>query len=301
MPGAGQSQDPRVGVAHPQTLLLMRKDVAVHASVIEILERDPLLASAWKAAHAAARFLQEDRPTHLAVDSKSSATDAVTEMDRGAESLIISSLLAEHPYDSVLGEESGERIGTSDVRWVIDPLDGTVNYIYGLPVWGVSIGVQVAGVTQAGVVVAPELQVSWCASRGQGAWEVHHDECMPIRPSRASDLASSLVATGFGYDAGRRSRQGAVVASLLPTVRDIRRVGAAVVDLCWVASGRYDAYFERGLHPWDFVAGSLIAQEAGAQVLAIGGSTYENGIMVSAPGIAVALYKQLEALGAHLT
>ena len=301
MPGAGQSQDPRVGVAHPQTLLLMRKDVAVHASVIEILERDPLLASAWKAAHAAARFLQEDRPSHLAVDSKSSATDAVTEMDRGAEILIISSLLAEHPHDSVLGEENGERIGTSDVRWVIDPLDGTVNYIYGLPVWAVSIGVQVAGVTQAGVVVAPELQVSWCASRGQGAWEVHHDECIPIRPSRASDLASSLVATGFGYDAGRRSRQGAVVASLLPKVRDIRRVGAAVVDLCWVASGRYDAYFERGLHPWDFVAGALIAQEAGAQVLAIGGLTYENGIMVSAPGIGGALYEQLEALGAHLT
>lgn len=273
----------------------------MRASVNDILELEPLLASAWRAAHTAARFLLEERPPHLAIDSKSSATDAVTEMDRGAESLIISQLLAEHPHDSVLGEEGGERIGTSEVRWVIDPLDGTVNYIYGLPVWGVSVGVQVAGVTHAGVVVAPELQVSWCAVRGRGSWEVCDGDGTPIHASGASEMSSSLVATGFGYDAGRRSRQGAVVAALLPDVRDIRRVGAAVVDLCWVASGRYDAYFERGLHPWDFVAGALIAQEAGAQVRGIGGSAYENGVLAAAPGIADALHSRLETLGAHLT
>ena len=273
----------------------------MHLSVTRILELDPLLASGWRAAHTAARFLREERPSWLAVDSKSSATDAVTQMDRGAEALITSQLLAEHPHDSVLGEEGGERIGGSEVRWVIDPLDGTVNYIYGLPVWGVSIGVQVAGVTHAGVVVAPELSVTWCAVRGRGSWEVRGDVGIPIRASGASELPSSLVATGFGYDAGRRLRQGAVVASLLPEVRDIRRVGAAVVDLCWVASGRYDAYFERGLHPWDFVAGALIAHEAGAQVRGIAGLDYEDGMMAAAPGIAYALHSRLVDLGAHLT
>lgn len=259
---------------------------------------DELLTLAWKAATSAGSFLQNQRPSSLTVSSKSTATDAVTEMDRGAEDLIISTLLAARPDDGVLGEEGGERVGSSDVRWIVDPLDGTVNYIYDLPVWGVSIAAERAGRIHAGVVVAPALGQSWCAVRGGGAWEVDGRGAVRITPSSVASLASALVATGFSYDAERRRRQGAVIAGLLPDVRDVRRVGAAVVDLCWVASGRYDAFMERGLHPWDYAAGALIAEEAGAQVTAMSGADLATGVIAAAPGISEALCTRLRELGA---
>lgn len=213
--------------------------------------------------------------------------------------MIIGEIQAACPADGILGEESGERSGTTGVRWVVDPLDGTVNYIYGLPVWGVSIGVERNGTAEVGVVAAPELSMVWCAVRGRGAWEIHRGVARRIAPRPLADLGSALVATGFGYDAGRRARQGTVISQLLPEVRDIRRVGAAVVDLCWVASGRYDAFFERGLNPWDYVAGALIAQEAGAVVRGIGGSTFSEGLMAATPGIADRLHARLVELQAH--
>lgn len=265
-----------------------------------VLSQDSRLQCAWLAAERAGSFLRDERPEVLAVEAKSTVTDAVTEMDRGAEALIIEFVRTTFPDDGILGEEGGERTGTSGTRWVVDPLDGTVNYLYALPVWGVSIGVEVDGRTQVGVVVAPELKVGWCALRGSGAWEVRGGTAKRISRGTVTDLGQALVATGFGYDSGRRSRQGAVVAGLLPQVRDIRRVGAAVIDLCWVASGRYDAFFEKGLHPWDFVAGALVAEEAGAVVRGIADVPFTGGLLVSAPGIADELHGHLVELGAHL-
>ena len=262
-----------------------------------LLASDELLGLAWRAASAAGEFLRR-RPSTLEVSTKSSVTDAVTEMDRGAEELIVSILLGARPDDGVLGEEGGEREGSSGVRWVVDPLDGTVNYIYGLPVWGVSIAAETSGRTVVGVVIAPELGQAWCAIRGRGAWDVAGPEAVPVSPTSLTALDRALVATGFSYDAGRRARQGTVMASLLADVRDIRRVGAAVVDLCWVASGRYDAYVERGLHAWDYAAGALIAQEAGAHVSALSGDDFASGILAACPGIGDELHRRLLSLGA---
>lgn len=287
-------------VAISTTLLGMRENAGVPTSTSSLMESDPLLSLAWQAASAAGSFLQHQRPRDLQVSTKSTATDAVTEMDKAAEGMIVSHLLAYRPTDGVLGEEGGERTGSSDVRWIVDPLDGTVNYIYGLPAWGVSVAAERDGRTVVGVVLAPEFDVAWCAVKGRGAWEISGDVVTGIEPTSVTSLEKSLIATGFGYEAGRRGRQGEVVAGLLPHVRDIRRVGAAVIDLCWVASGHCDGYFERGLHPWDFAAGALIAHEAGAKVSAMADQNFSEGIVVSAPGIATQLHERLLMLNAHL-
>jgi myo-inositol-1(or 4)-monophosphatase len=149
---------------------------------------------------------------------------------------------------------------------VIDPLDGTVNYLYGLPDWAVSIAAEVDGTVMAGVVEVPVHGETFTAVRGEGAWLTGRDGRQQLRCGAGPELAQALVATGFGYIAGRRRVQGEVVAALLPRIRDIRRGGSAAVDLCHVAAGRVDAFYERGLNPWDFAAGGLIASEAGATV-----------------------------------
>ena len=217
---------------------------------------------ALSAARLAATDATGRRRRGLELSTKSSATDLVTDADRAAEAIIVEHLLAARPHDGVLGEEGGEHRGTSGVRWIIDPIDGTTNFVYDIWAWGVSIGAEVDGRMVAGAVVVPGTDTEFHAAEGEGAYEGDHR----LHLGQAAALATSLVGTGFSYDADRRARQGRVVAQLLPRVRDIRRMGAASVDLCAVAAGRLDAYFEAGLQPWDLAAGGLIATEAGASV-----------------------------------
>ena len=238
---------------------------------------------------------QLDR-VRLEVGTKSSATDMVTEMDRAAEARIVEGLLGARPDDGMVGEEGTDRVGTSGVRWIVDPLDGTTNYLYGLPGFGVSIAAEVAGEVVAGVVADVVRGELFAATLGGGATR----DGAPIRPSACAELPVALVATGFSYDAERRRRQAAVLVEVLPQIRDIRRFGAAAVDLCSVACGRVDAYYEKGLAPWDLAAGALIAAEAGAVVTSFGGGPPADGTVVAAaPAIAEALRTLIVAAGAE--
>ncbi len=229
------------------------------------------------------------------VQTKSTGTDMVSEMDRAAEALIVDALLGARPDDGMVGEEGTDRTGTSGVRWIVDPLDGTTSYLYGLPGFGVSIAAEHEGVVVAGAVLDVVRGELYAATRGGGATL----DGRPIRASAAADLATALVATGFSYESGRRARQAAVLVEVLPRIRDIRRFGAAAVDLCYVACGRVDGYYERGLAPWDLAAGGLIAAEAGAVVTGFdGGPAVAGAVVAAAPGIAKALLDLLVAAGA---
>ena len=226
--------------------------------------------------------------------TKTSGTDVVTDADRASESLIVEGILAARPDDGILAEEGSARPGTSGVRWVIDPLDGTTNYLYGLPAWVVSIGVEVDGVMEAGVVADPSHGETYSALRGGGAW--CNGERLQV--SGATDLAVSLVGTGFAYRATRRAEQATALPVVLPAVRDIRRAGAAALDLCWVACGRLDGYYETGLKPWDRAAGLLIATEAGATTCGFDGGPPSGASVVAAtPGIVDQLVALLAAAG----
>ena len=222
-----------------------------------------LLDVAWRAARAAGDLLMAGRTQALTVTTKSTLTDVVTQMDTEAEALVVGTILAERPDDGLLGEEGSDRQGASGVRWIVDPLDGTVNYLYGLPNWAVSIAAEVDGVVQVGVVDVPRFGETYVAVRGQGAVRVEGSRVERIAPGEAESLSQALVATGFGYARARRAAQARALAIVLPEVRDIRRAGAAAVDLCWAAAGRVDCYYERGLNPWDFAAGVLVATESG--------------------------------------
>ncbi|MEU8871450.1 inositol monophosphatase family protein [Streptomyces javensis] len=220
-----------------------------------------LLETALEAARGAGDLLRDGRPADLGVAAtKTSPIDVVTEMDIAAEKLITDLLARRRPQDGVLGEEGSSSEGSSGVRWVIDPLDGTVNYLYGLPSWAVSIAAEKDGEAVVGVVIAPVRGETFHAVLGQGAWR--NGERVRCRP--AAPLEESLIGTGFGYVRERRIGQARVLGGLLPRVRDIRRGGSAAIDLCDVACGRLNGYYERGLNPWDFAAGALIAREAGA-------------------------------------
>ncbi|MGW1726646.1 inositol monophosphatase family protein [Streptomyces sp. NPDC002306] len=231
---------------------------------------DPLHTELLELAHEAARrageLLRDGRPADLAVAAtKSSPIDVVTEMDIAAEKLITSLIADRRPADGVLGEEGAASEGTSGIRWVIDPLDGTVNYLYGLPTWAVSVAAEQDGETVVGVVAAPMRGETYHAVRGGGAWATGAwtgERRLACRPPAPLDQA--LVSTGFNYVSEVRAHQAEVARKLIPLLRDIRRSGSAAVDLCDVAAGRLDGYFERGLHAWDYGAGDLIAREAGA-------------------------------------
>jgi fructose-1,6-bisphosphatase/inositol monophosphatase family enzyme len=218
------------------------------------------------AEEAGALLLEGQDRVRTSVETKSTGTDMVTEMDRASERLIVDALTRRRPDDGILGEEGAERSGTSGVRWIIDPLDGTTNYLYGFPSFAVSIGVSIDGVPAAGAVHDPTHRETFTAVAGAGAF------CNGRRLSvnQPPSLGHALVGTGFAYAAATRAEQAEVLRRVLPSVRDIRRAGAAAVDLCWVAAGRLDAYFERGLMPWDWAAGGLVAREAGAMTMVAG-------------------------------
>lgn len=192
--------------------------------------------------------------------TKSSETDVVTEIDEWSERRIVETIARERPDDGLRGEEGTNKLSTSGVTWVIDPIDGTTNLLYDLPGYSVSIAASVAGEAIAGAVYDPIRDELFVAALGQGATR----NGSPISASAKSDLGTALIGTGFSYDSTRRAEQAHVLTTLLPNVRDIRRLGGAALDLCSVACGRLDAYYERGLSEWDYAAGALIAGEAGA-------------------------------------
>jgi len=223
------------------------------------------------------------------VDTKSSPVDVVTAVDTASEHLIVGRLLGARPDDGVLGEEEGVVAGTSGLTWVVDPVDGTVNFLYGIPAYAVSVAVVSGGADpltwtlQAGCVHAVAGGTTWTAGRGIGAWR----DGERLGPRPAPPLAQALVGTGFGYTVEERTREAAVVARLLPDVRDIRRIGSAAIDLCLVADGRLDAYYESGLNPWDMAAGSLVVAEAGGVVQGLDGGPASGAMTVAGPGALV--------------
>lgn len=225
-----------------------------------------LLELAVEAAELAAAVHRRHRGAPLDATTKSSPTDPVTVVDAESEQVLLAVLLGARPGDAVLGEEGGGRAGTSGVRWIVDPLDGTVNYVYDLPPYCVSVAAEVGGEVVAGVVLDAVHDERFTAVKGGGA---HLGE-RRLDPDRPSELAASLVGTGFSYSSELRADQAQVLTRVLPAVRDIRRLGSAAIDLCYVAAGRLDAYYELALNEWDRAAGALIAREAG---LAVVGST----------------------------
>jgi myo-inositol-1(or 4)-monophosphatase len=249
-------------------------------------------------AREAAELAARRRAEGVAVaDRKSSIVDVVTAADREVEALVRRRIAAERPGDGFLGEETGAEPGTTGLTWVVDPIDGTVNYLYGSPEYGVSIAV-VAGepdpmtwTALAGVVIAPATGRVHRAERGGGATL----DGVPLHVAEPASLAESLVATGFGYTAERRAEQIGVLGGLIPVIRDIRRGGAASLDCCAVATGTVNAYYERGINPWDMAAGALVAAEAGARV-----TTWESGrarsYLVAPPGLTDALVPLLRDL-----
>ncbi|TFC98516.1 inositol monophosphatase [Cryobacterium sinapicolor] len=231
--------------------------------------------------------------------SKSSPEDIVTLADQETESLIRALLAEARPDDGFFGEESAATRGTSGLTWVVDPIDGTVNYLYGFPAWAVSIAVvegdpdPATWTTLAGAVYNPTGDELFTAAAGEGAWlggrRLHVPTAVP--------LSLSLLGTGFSYRAAERERQADVVRGLIGQVRDIRRIGSAALDLCSVAAGRLNLYYERGLNPWDHAAGALVAREAGARVGGFGAERESGDLLIAgAPG----LYRVFEPLLADL-
>ncbi|EEP74137.1 inositol-phosphate phosphatase [Micromonospora sp. ATCC 39149] len=217
-------------------------------------------------------------------DTKSTVTDVVTAADRAVERQVVDALRRLRPHDAVLGEEYGAgeaapAAPAARVRWIVDPIDGTVNYLYGLPYCAVSLAAEVDGEVVAGVVRNVFTGDEWTATVGGGAYRGGQR----LRCSAESDLGQALVATGFGYDPARRAHQARVLAGLIGHVRDVRRQGAASVDLCLAAEGRLDAYYEKGLNLWDHAAGALVGTEAGLLVAGLGGRPAGPDLMIAAP------------------
>jgi myo-inositol-1(or 4)-monophosphatase len=244
----------------------------------------------------ASEFALDARRAGVSVAAtKSTPTDVVTAADRDTEALIRSLILDARPDDGIVGEEESTHIGTSGIDWVVDPIDGTVNFLYGIPAWAVSIAVvegaaggDVGGTTLAGVVVNPVTGELFEASAGGGARLAGRE----LAVNSDVPIASALIGTGFGYSAEKRHEQTTVLLELITKVRDIRRIGSAALDLCAVAAGRLDAFYERGLNAWDHSAGALIAREAGARVGGPhGGRENRELLIAAAPG----LYEELAA------
>lgn len=262
---------------------------------------DDLLAFAVELARGAAALVREATPQAgggerpATVGEKSSDTDLVTAVDRASERWLVRRIAEERPDDAVLGEEGGERSGGSDVRWVLDPIDGTVNFVLGLPAYAVSVAAEVRGEAVAGAICNPVSGELFSAAAGRGAYL----DGRRLAGPRAIPLDRAVVGTGFSYDRARRSRQAEVVAELMPRIGDVRRVGSAALDMCNVACGRLDGYFEVGLQPWDFAAGALVAREAGCRVSGLRDRVPSPGMVaVAGARLATDLFAALEELGA---
>ena len=256
---------------------------------------DATLALATDLAREAGALALSMRAGIGVLETKSSPTDVVTAADQAVERLLTEALATARPDDGLLGEEGAGSPGTSGVRWVVDPIDGTVNYLYGIPQWAVSIGVEDEQGAFVGVVFDPAKGELWQAVRGGGAVL----DGAPLHCTQVTSLAQALVGTGFGYDERRRAAQATVLPTLLPAVRDLRRLGAGSLDLCAVAAGRLDAYYEQGLSPWDLSAGGLIAREAGARVEGLRGKAAGHDLVVAAgPGVFDQLHDLLVAFDA---
>jgi len=268
-----------------------------------VSDEQALLAVAVEAARMAGGLLRErvERGVERSVHSKSTPTDLVSEADLAAERAIRELLGERRPADGFLGEEGGADGGTSELVWVVDPLDGTVNFLFGIPQWCVSVAVRDAAGTIAGAVYDPGRDELFTATRSGRAMLAGREGELelagpageaergqsPGTPGRGAELASAMVATGLAYDSAVRAAQARVLARLVPRVRDLRRLGSAALDLTWTAAGRYDAYFERSVKPWDIAAGALICERAGLVVCEMG--ELENlpwGILVARPALA---------------
>lgn len=252
-------------------------------------EAQQLLKLAREIARIGAVELLEGRPdparkTLVLSDTKTSPTDVVTERDLASEKAIMQAIQFHRPNDGIVGEEGTSIQGSSGYKWVIDPLDGTINYLYGSPQWAVSIGIEDVAGEFIGVVYAPLVGHEYFAVRGAGAFRV--DASGEVRLSQIVDdvsLAHSLFATGFGYKASRRVNQARVIAEVLPKIRDIRRKGSAALDICMAASGMVNGYFERGANPWDYAAAAVVARECGLQVTGLNGQAAGPSMVVAAP------------------
>jgi len=240
-------------------------------------------------AREAGDLIVTERPEHLGVAAtKTTRTDIVTVMDRRSEELLHRRLAAARPGDGLLGEEGASQPSQTGITWVVDPIDGTVNYLYELPAYAVSVAACVGDVqtpgqwhTVAGAVLNPVTDELFHARSGGGAFLEHRGRTTALHVNDQAELALSLVATGFGYDADKRRRQAAVVVDLIPQVRDIRRAGSAAIDLCSVAAGRLDGYYESGLNPWDLAAGWLVITEAGGVVQGVDGGAPSSDLVVA--------------------
>jgi myo-inositol-1(or 4)-monophosphatase len=278
---------------------------------------EELLQIATTVARSAGELLLDGlHRARTSVRTKSSRTDMVTEMDLASESLITASLHRQRPGDAIVGEEGARREGTTAVRWVVDPLDGTTNYLYGWPAFAVSIAAEVDDLVAVGVVHDPSHGETFAALRGRGAWlsSAREGRAAPtdgeevptslgagttrLQVGAAPALGDALIGTGFNYDANLRSHQAEVLTHVLPVVRDVRRAGAAALDLCWIAAGRLDGFFEAGLQPWDWAAGALVARESGAWVGDLEGGP-PSGSMVLAAGPELADRLRALLLGAE--
>jgi myo-inositol-1(or 4)-monophosphatase len=269
------------------------------AGRIPVSQEQELLGLAIEAARLGGGLLAERAAggAERAVSSKSTPTDLVSEADLASQRAIRELLAQRRPDDGFLGEEEGgEEAGQSGLRWIVDPLDGTVNYLFGIPQWSVSVAVADAQGTIAGAIYDPNREELFTASRGGpallsgagGSIELHGRSADPHGDGAAQsgDLSTAMVATGLAYDAGVRAAQAEVLARLVPRVRDIRRFGSAALDLAWTAAGRYDAYYERTVKPWDIAAGALICERAGLSVLDLPATEgLPWGILAAHPGL----------------
>jgi myo-inositol-1(or 4)-monophosphatase len=216
------------------------------------------------------------------VAAKTSRTDLVSDTDRDAEALIVAVIQAERPGDAIVGEEGAAAAGGSGVRWLVDPLDGTINYLWSIPQWSVSVAALDADGPLVGVVHDPSRGETFTAMRGAGA----HLGDAPLRLGPGAALDEALIGTGFSYRPEVRARQAAGMAAVLPAVRDVRRFGSAAIDMAWVACGRLDGYYERGLNAWDWAAGRLIVREAGGRVEELPATATDPlGVVAAPPGL----------------
>ena len=256
---------------------------------------------AVRLAREAGALIIEGRAQAEVTATKSSDVDIVTQMDVASETLLRNRIAQWRPDDAILGEEGDDTPGTSGITWVLDPIDGTVNYLYGIPHYAVSVAAVTGDVRNgqwkrlAGAVFDGE-GVEWTAALGHGSYR----NGVRLMRQGGPGLSGTLLGTGFQYQAERRLAQGRIVAQLLGQVRDIRRLGSAAVDLCLAAAGTLDAYYEHGLRPWDFAAGALIASEAGLKVAGIDGGDPDSHLVIAAiPEVWEELRDSLEAAGAR--